>query len=88
MLYAFVSISTDFESSLKYFGKTTKGIETLMSQYKSGYGNSTNNRINKSITDLLQKNQSIKVFELTDIPPLQWGGYNLNLPAGLEDNTA
>ena len=86
VLYAFVSISQDFESSVKYIGKTTKGVETRMYQYKSGHGNSTNNRINKSITNLLQKNQHIKVFTLTDIPALQWGGYNLNLPAGLEDS--
>jgi hypothetical protein len=86
VLYAFVSISDRLESSVKYIGKTTKGIETRMSQYKLGYGNSTNNRIKRSIIDLLEKNQSIKIFILADIPALQWGGYNLNLPAGLEDS--
>ncbi len=86
VLYAFVSISEDFESSVKYIGKTTKGIETRMSQYKSGFGNSTNNRINRSIIELLERNQKIRIFILMDIPALQWGGYNLNLPAGLEDS--
>jgi len=80
-----VSISPDFESSVKYIRKTTKGIETRMSQYKSCCGNSANNRINKSITDLFQEIQSIKVIKLTDTPALQCGGFNLNLPAGLVD---
>ena len=86
VLYSFVSISEDLESSVKYIGKTTKGIETRMSQYKSGYGNSTNNRIKRSIIESLERNQSVRIFILTDIPALQWGGYNLNLPAGLEDS--
>jgi len=86
VLYSFVLIDENGQSFVKYLGKTTKGILTRLSQYKSGSGQATNKRINKSINLLLKENKTVKIFVLVDIPALQWGGYNLNLPAGLEDS--
>jgi hypothetical protein len=87
ILYAFVKVSSDETlSEVMYIGKTTKGIITRLNQYKSGYGQATNNRINQNIKSLLSNNSiNVKILVLVDIPALQWGGYNLNLPAGLED---
>jgi hypothetical protein len=86
ILYSFVSVDKDGNSFIKYLGKTTKGTLTRLAQYRSGAGQATNSRVNVEIKELLNNNQTVKIFILQDLPALQWGGYNLNLPAGLEDS--
>jgi hypothetical protein len=86
ILYSFVSVDNYGNSLIKYLGKTTKGTLIRLSQYRSGAGQATNSRVNAEIKELLKNNQTVKIFILQDLPALQWGGFNLNLPAGLEDS--
>jgi hypothetical protein len=86
ILYSFVQENPNGETQVMYIGKTTKGIIKRLNQYRSGSGTATNSRVNSNINRLLNSELKVKVFILADIPALQWGGYNLNLAAALEDD--
>lgn len=84
ILYAFVSEKEI--SEVVYIGKTTKGAGVRLAQYKTGSGQATNNRIHQNIKDLIKNGFKVKILILVDLQPLQWGGFNLNVAAGLEDD--
>ncbi|MFD3393413.1 GIY-YIG nuclease family protein [Aquirufa sp. OSTEICH-129V] len=86
ILYAFVH-EMEVGDKLMYLGKTTKSLKQRFSGYlKPGSGQQTNIRVNDRIIDLLNKGNKISIYVFKDIECLQWSGYNLNLPAALEDS--
>ncbi len=86
ILYAFV-LEMEVGDKLMYLGKTTKSLKQRFTGYlKPGSGQQTNIRVNERIVDLLNKGSKISIYVFKDIECLQWSGYNLNLPAALEDS--
>jgi hypothetical protein len=86
ILYAFV-LEMGEGDKLMYLGKTTKSLKQRFTGYlKPGSGQQTNIRVNERILDLLNNGNKISIYVFKDIECLQWSGYNLNLPAALEDS--
>jgi hypothetical protein len=82
VLYAFV-----VDGQLMYVGKTVQPLRARMAGYKNpGPTQSTNIRNNKNIEDGLAKGQQIEIFVLPDNGLLNYGGFHVNLAAGLEDS--
>ena len=82
ILYAFVS-----ESEVLYIGKTTQSLKARMYGYQNpGPTQSTNIRNNANLRDRLARGSSVVVFVLPDHGLLKYGGFHLNLAAGLEDS--
>jgi hypothetical protein len=50
-----------------------------------GPSQTTNIRVNAAIKDLLQKNQPVDIFIMSDNGLLKYGDFRINLAAGLED---
>lgn len=81
ILYAFES-----EREILYIGKTTQPLRTRMYGYQSpGPTQSTNIRNNANIRERLGAGSSVSILALPDHGLLQYGGFHLNLAAGLED---
>ncbi len=58
-----------------------------MNGYKNpGSGQATNIKSNKLIFEALEANQSVTIFSVPDNGLLYYGGFHVNLAAGLEDN--
>ncbi len=86
ILYAFV-LELEVGDRLMYLGKTTKSLKQRFTGYlKPGSGQQTNIRVNGRILDSLNNGSKISIYVFKDIECLQWSGYNLNLPAALEDS--
>ena len=86
ILYAFV-LEMELGDKLMYLGKTTKSLKQRFTGYlKPGSGQQTNIRVNEKILELLNNGNKISIYVFKDIECLQWSGYNLNLPAALEDS--
>lgn len=68
-----------------YIGKTTQSLNKRFDGYIRGKGKSTNARNNKDLKAHLIKNNQVDIWALLDDFPLVWGGYKINLAAGLED---
>ena len=86
VLYAFV-----LNGELVYIGKTTNTLRHRMQRYKtpaknSKKGGTTNIKNHKNIKDSLARGKSVQVFVLPDNGLLQYGGFHVNLAAGLEDS--
>ncbi len=82
VLYAFVS-----NGEIKYIGKTTQSLKGRMLGYQNpGPTQSTNIKNNKNIKALLKAGEAVDVFVLPDTGLLRYGGFHLNLAAGLEDS--
>lgn len=82
VLYAFV-----VEGAIKYIGKTTQPLKKRMSGYQNpGPTQKTNikNRIN--IFEQLKKGYFVDILVLPDNGLLRYGGFHINLAAGLEDS--
>jgi hypothetical protein len=81
-LYAFV-----VDGELMYLGKTVKSLRTRMTGYRRpGPTQSTNIRNNRHIVDCLAAGKRVEVYALPDNGLLHYGGFHLNLAAGLEDS--
>jgi len=82
ILYAFVS-----NGEIKYIGKTTLPLKRRMYGYQNpGPTQSTSIRNNKHIRLLLESEEAVDIFVLPDNGLLHYGGFHINLAAGLEDN--
>lgn len=81
VLYAFIS-----NGKIKYIGKTTQTLDKRMYGYQNpGLSQSTNIRVNGEIKKLLKQNNLVDIFILADNGLLSFGGFRINLAAGLED---
>ncbi|BCO31183.1 hypothetical protein TspCOW1_12860 [Thiohalobacter sp. COW1] len=82
VLYAFVS-----NGDIKYIGKTTQTLKGRMASYQNpGPSQSTNIKNNENIKTLLKAGEAVDIFVLPDSGLLHYGGFNINLAAGLEDS--
>jgi hypothetical protein len=81
-LYAFV-----VGGAVKYVGKTTGGLARRLTGYrKPGPSQSTNQRVHKEIRAALDKNNVVEIYAFCPDVPQQYGSFQINLPAGLEDS--
>lgn len=82
VLYAFVS-----EGRVVYIGKTVQSLKQRMCGYQNpGPTQSTNIKSNARITELIQAGGDLDIYTLPDNGLLFYGGFHVNLAAGLEDS--
>jgi len=82
VLYSFVSAGVPL-----YVGKTVQSLRARMSGYANpGPTQSTNIKANASIRELLLNGSEVLVYALPDNGLLRYGGFHVNLAAGLEDS--
>ena len=82
VLYAFVA-----GKEVLYIGKTVQTLKQRMSGYQNpGPTQSTNIKANKRIKNILVNGSTVEIFALPDNGLLYYGGFHVNLAAGLEDN--
>jgi len=80
-LYAFI-----VDGELKYIGKTAQILfRRLYGYIKPGNTTATNKKVHSYIKELLKKKHTVVVLGFSPDIPLCYGGYKINLPAGLED---
>jgi hypothetical protein len=80
VLYAFV-----VDSELMYVGKTTTPLKERMGYYRNAT-KSTNKKNEGQIRQRLQDGKRVEIFVLPDNGLLHYGGFHINLAAGLEDS--
>ncbi|MCX6848275.1 MAG: hypothetical protein NTY98_05090 [Verrucomicrobia bacterium] len=69
-----------------YIGKTSVGLKQRFTGYcKPGGGQSTNIKCNESLKKLLSSSK-VFIYRLPGDTFLQWGDFEINLAAGLEDS--
>lgn len=82
ILYAF-----ECENEVLYIGKTTQQLKARMYGYQNpGPTQSTNIRNNANIKECLALGSAVSILVLPDYGLLKYGGFHLNLAAGLEDS--
>lgn len=82
ILYAFVA-----GGAVMYVGKTTQTLAKRLYGYaRPGPTQSTNIKGNRLIREALASGQLLEVFALPDNGLLYYGGFHVNLAAGLEDS--
>jgi hypothetical protein len=82
VLYAFV-----VDGELVYVGKSVQTLRTRMNGYKNpGTTQSTNIKNNKNIREALEQGKQVEIHVLPDNGLLHYGGFHVNLAAGLEDS--
>jgi hypothetical protein len=82
VLYAFV-----VDDELMYVGKTVQPLRSRMAGYKNpGSTQSTNIKNNGKIRECLTHQQRVEILVLPDNGLLHYGGFHVNLAAGLEDS--
>ena len=82
VLYAFIS-----QNTVMYIGKTVQTLKQRMGGYKNpAPTQSTNIKGNKFITEALMTSRPVAIYALLDDGLLYYGGFHVNLAAGLEDN--
>src|SRR4029079_17199026 len=82
ILYSFVS-----DDAVLYIGKSILPLKTRLQGYRTpGPTQSTNIRSNKRIRDLLERDKVVEIYALPDNGLLHYGGFHVNLAAGLEDS--
>jgi hypothetical protein len=79
------------DGELMYLGKTINSLQHRMQSYKTpaksaAKGGSTNIKNNENIRMCLGQEKTVQVFALPDNGLLQYGGFHVNLAAGLEDS--
>lgn len=80
-LYIFFDSEND---RILYVGKTTQTLKKRFYGYIRGNGQSTNSKIHKKLVK--ERSGKILILSLNDVLPFNWGIYNINLAAGLEDS--
>ena len=81
VLYSFIS-----NGDIKYIGKTKVQLSQRMYGYQNpGPTQNTNIRVNAKIKSILDEDQPVDIFILTDNGLLRYGDFRINLAAGLED---
>lgn len=82
ILYSFIS-----NGSILYIGKTVQPLKKRMYGYQNpGPTQSTNIKNNRFITEKLSNGDSVDIYALPDNGLLHYGGFHVNLAAGLEDS--
>lgn len=82
VLYAYIS-----DGEVKYIGKTNQELSKRLYGYENpGPSQSTNIRINKNITELLLKGETVDIFAFINENIITFGGFEINIAAGLEDS--
>jgi hypothetical protein len=82
VLYAFV-----VDGEVMYVGKTVQPLRTRMAGYKTpGPTQSTNIKNNGKIREALAQGKRVEILMLPDNGLLHYGGFHVNLAAGLEDS--
>ncbi len=82
VLYAFVC-----DKTVMYVGKTTQSLKARMNGYANpAQTQSTNIKGNAKIRELLLAGKTVEVYALPDNGLLRYGGFHVNLAAGLEDS--
>jgi hypothetical protein len=82
VLYAFVA-----NEEILYVGKTVQPLRMRMRGYeRPASTQSTNVRSNAKLIELLRVGRSVDVLALPDNGLLRYGGFHVNLAAGLEDS--
>ena len=82
VLYAFIS-----EGEVLYIGKTVRPLKNRMYNYqRPGPSQRTSTRGHNLLKDLLACGKSVDVHALPDNGLLYYGGFHVNLAAGLEDS--
>ncbi|HBC3859426.1 TPA: GIY-YIG nuclease family protein [Vibrio parahaemolyticus] len=82
ILYAFV-----VNGEVKYVGKSTQTLFKRLAGYKNpGTSQATNIKNNKNIICTLQQEFPVDIFVFSGDDLLNYGGFNINLAAGLEDS--
>jgi hypothetical protein len=82
VLYAFV-----VDDELMYVGKTVQPLHTRMAGYKTpGRTQATNIKNNGKIRESLAQGKRVEILVLPDNGLLHYGGFHVNLAAGLEDS--
>lgn len=82
VLYAFVC-----NGEVVYIGKTTQSLKKRMYGYlKPGPTQSTNIKGNEQIQAALEAEKLLEIYTLPDNGLLYYGGFHVNLAAGLEDS--
>jgi hypothetical protein len=81
VLYAFI-----VDREVVYIGKTIRGLGSRMQNYCTPHKTQlTNTRNNVSIRDAINSGKHVKIYALPDNGLLHYGGFHVNLAAGLED---
>ena len=80
-LYVFFDSEKD---RILYIGKTTQTLKKRFYGYIRGNGQSTNSKIHNKLVK--ERSGKILILSLNDVLPFNWGIYNINLAAGLEDS--
>ncbi|UCF35202.1 MAG: GIY-YIG nuclease family protein [Phycisphaerales bacterium] len=82
VLYSFV-----VDGQLCYVGKTTNPLGKRLYFYKNpGPTQSTNIKNNQRIREALAQGKTVEIYALADSGLLRYGGFHVNLAAGLEDS--
>jgi hypothetical protein len=82
VLYAFV-----VDGEPMYVGKTVQPLSKRMAGYrKPAETQSTNIKNNENMRRCLVQGKSVEIFVLPDTGLLHYGGFHVNLAAGLEDS--
>jgi hypothetical protein len=82
ILYSFIC-----NGEVKYIGKSIKRLEGRLYGYQNpGLSQSTNIRVNALIIEQLNKGNPVDIFILNDNGLLSFGGFKINIAAGLEDS--
>lgn len=82
ILYAFV-----VSGSVVYIGKTVQALKRRMYGYqRPALTQSTNIKGNKLISEALEASLPVEIYALPDNGLLFYGGFHVNLAAGLEDS--
>ncbi len=82
VLYAFV-----VGEAVMYIGKTVQSLRNRMQGYRSpGPTQSTNIRNNGNLRKALESGKRTMIYVLPDNGLLHYGGFHVNLAAGLEDD--
>ena len=68
-----------------YVGKTKRLLRERMDDYRRGLGDATNARVNVQIKEKLAQGNAVHILGFYPIHCFEWGGFRINLPAGLED---
>ena len=82
ILYAFV-----VDGDVMYIGKTIRSLKARLYGYQNpGPTQSTNIKGNGFILEALKEGRAVAVYALPDNGLLHYGGFHVNLAAGLEDS--
>ena len=82
ILYAFVC-----DKEVLYIGKSVRTLNERMYGYQNpGPTQTTNQKGNKEIKELLAQGKNIEIYILPDNGLLYYGGFHVNLAVGLEDS--